>query len=417
MRIVLAYSGGLDTSVALHWLRERYQAEVLAYCADLGQPASLEDVRRRAIQGGAVDVVIDDQRDTYLRDYVFPALRANAAYERRYLMAAPLGRPLIGKRLVEVARAEGADAVAHGSTGKGNDGVRFYAAVVAHDPSLQVLAPAAEWERTCRADELRYAETHGIEVAVGVESPYSIDGSIWGTSTECGPIEDPGVPPPDDAWQLTRSVDDAPAAPDEVTVTFDRGVPVALDGAECLPVDLVRTLTEVGGAHGVGREDMVESSVLGIKTRALYECPAGTILHAAHRELESLCLDRDTLRFKAAVDQRYAELVYDGLWFSPLRRSLDQFVDATQQSVCGTVVVRLHKGTATCRRRESSFALYQPSISSHDAGDRFDHSAAAGFAYVWSMPARVAHLVDDVSSGRAAPERQASRRSSTPPPA
>jgi argininosuccinate synthase len=413
MKIVLAYSGGLDTSVALHWLRERYQADVLAYCADLGQPGSLEDVRRRAVQGGAADVVVDDQRDTYVRDYVFPALRANAAYERRYLMAAPLGRPLIGKRLVEVARAEGADAVAHGSTGKGNDGVRFYAAVVAHDPSLRVLAPAAEWELASRADELRYAERHGIEVPVGVESPYSMDGSIWGTSTECGPVEDPGAPPPDDAWQLTSSVDEAPDAPAEVTVGFDRGFPVALDGAECPPVDLVRTLTELGGAHGVGRVDMVESSLLGIKTRALYECPAGTILHAAHRELESLCLDRDTLRFKAAVDQRYAELVYDGLWFSPLRRSLDRFVDATQQPVSGTVAVRLHKGTATCRQRESPSSLYDPSVSSHDAGDRFDHTAAAGFSYVWSMPLRVGRLV---RSGRAARGSPASRRSSTPPP-
>jgi argininosuccinate synthase len=414
MKIVLAYSGGLDTSVALHWLRERYQADVLAYCADLGQPGSLEDVRRRAVDGGAVDVVVDDQRDTYVRDYVFPALRANAAYERRYLMAAPLGRPLIGKRLVEVARAEWADAVAHGSTGKGNDGVRFYAAVVAHDPSLRVLAPAAEWELTSRADELRYAERHGIEVPVGVESPYSMDGSIWGTSTECGPVEDPGVSPPDDAWQLTRSVDGAPDTPAEVTVGFDRGFPVSLDGADTSPVELVRTLTELGGAHGVGRVDMVESSLLGIKSRALYECPAGTILHAAHRELESLCLDRDTLRFKAAVDQRYAELVYDGLWFSPLRRSLDQFVDATQQSVCGTVTVRLHKGTATCRLRESPFSLYDPSVSSHDAGDRFDHAAAAGFSYVWSMPLRVGRLI---RSGRAARGSPASRRSSTPPPA
>ncbi len=262
------------------------------------------------------DVVIEDLRDVYLRDYVLPALRANAAYERRYLMAAPLGRPLIGRRLVAIARAEGADAVAHGSTGKGNDGVRFYAAVVAHDTSLRVLAPAAEWELTCRADELRYAQEHGIEVPVGVESPYSMDGSIWGTSTECGPIEDPGAPAPDDAWQLTRSVDDAPDAPADVVVTFERGIPVALDGSEHRPVELVRSLTELAGAHGVGRVDMVESSLLGIKTRALYESPAGTVLHLAHRELESLCLDRDTLRFKAAVDQRYAELVYDGLWFS-----------------------------------------------------------------------------------------------------
>ena len=392
MKIVLAYSGGLDTSVALRWLRERYDAQVVAYCADLGQPGSMDDVRRRAFAGGAVEVVIEDLRAVYLRDYVLPALRANAAYERRYLMAAPLGRPLIGRRLVAIARAQDADAVAHGSTGKGNDGVRFYAAVVAHDTSLPVLAPAAEWELTCRADEMRYAQEHGIEVPVGVESPYSMDGSIWGTSTECGPIEDPGEPAPDDAWQLTRSVEDTPDTPADIVVTFDRGIPVALDGSEHRPVELVRSLTELAGAHGVGRVDMVESSLLGIKTRALYESPAGTVLHLAHRELESLCLDRDTLRFKAAVDQRYAELVYDGLWFSSLRQSLSRFVDATQEPVCGTVAVRLHKGSATCLERWSPSALHSASVSNHDAGDLFDHSASAGFSYVWSMPQRIDRL-------------------------
>ena len=269
-------------------------------------------------------------------------------------MAAPLGRPLIGRRLVDVARAEGADAVAHGSTGKGNDGVRFYAAVVAHDTALRVLAPAAEWELTSRAAELRYADQHAIEVPVGVESPYSMDGSIWGTSTECGPVEDPALPAPDDAWQLTRSIADAPDDP-RTSFTFERGLPVALDGVEHPPVALVRSLTELAGAHGVGRVDMVESSLLGIKTRALYESPAGAVLHLAHRELESLCLDRDTLRFKATVDQRYAELVYDGLWFSSLRRSLDRFVDATQETVCGTVTVGCTRapppaGSASLRR-------------------------------------------------------------------
>jgi argininosuccinate synthase len=270
--------------------------------------------------------------------------------------------------------------------------VRFYAAVVAHDPSLRVLAPAADWELKSRADELRYAARHGIEVPVGIERPYSMDGSLWGTSTECGPDEDPASPAPDDAWQLTRSIADAPEDPEDVVVAFERGTPIALDGVELSPVELVRTLTELAGAHGVGRVDMVESSLLGIKTRALYECPAGTVLHVAHRELESLCLDRDTLRFKAGVDQRYAELVYDGLWFSALRRSLDRFVEATQEHVSGTVTVRLHKGTATCTQRESPSGLFRASVSSHDDGDRFDHSAAAGFSYVWSMPQRIESL-------------------------
>jgi argininosuccinate synthase len=400
MRIVLAYSGGLDTSVALHWLRTRYEAEVVAYCADLGQPGALDEVRRTALQGGAASVHIDDQRHTYLSDYVFPALGANAAYEGKYLMAAPLGRPLIGRRLVEIAHEEAADAVAHGSTGKGNDGVRFHAAVVAHDPSLRILAPAAEWELTSRQDEVRYAERHAIETPVTEGTPYSRDGSVWGTSTECGPLEDPAQPPPEDAWQMTRCIDDAPEQPAEMTIGFNGGRPVRVDGVELGPLALVEQLNEVASLHGVGRVDMVESSLLGIKTRALYESPAGTVLHIAHRELETLCLDRDTLRFKAAVDQRYAELVYDGLWFSPLRASLDTFVAATQAAVTGTVSVRLHKGSAWCTQRWSERALYQPTMSDHRDGDAFDHSAAAGFAYIWSMPLRVGRLASSRARAR-----------------
>jgi argininosuccinate synthase len=398
MKIVLAYSGGLDTSVALHWLREHYKADVLAYCADLGQPESLEEVRRRALRNGAVEVIVDDQRHHYLSDYVFPALRANAAYEHRYLMAAPLGRPLIGKRLVEVAHEQGADAVAHGSSGKGNDAVRFYTAVIAHDPSLPLLSPLAEWELTGRGQELRYAERHDLEIQTSTLTPYSVDGSIWGSSTECGQIEDPACPPPEDAWRLTRSISKAPDTANEVTIAFERGLPVALDGTQQTPVELVRTLTELAGKHGVGRVDMVESSLLGIKTRALYECPAGAVLHAAHRELESLCLDRDTLRFKATVDQRYSELIYDGLWFSKLRESLDRFLDATQETVSGTVAVRLHKGSAVCRWRKSPHALYDPSLSAHDESDKFDHGASGGFSYIWSMPSRIRRSPPDSAS-------------------
>ncbi len=403
MRIVLAYSGGLDTSVALHWLRERHKADVLAYCADLGQPEPLEEVRDRALRNGAAEVIVEDQRHAYLSDYVFPALRANAAYERRYLMAAPLGRPLIGKRLVEVAHERGADAVAHGCAGKGNDAVRFYTAVVAHDPSLRLIAPLAEWELTGREQEVLYAERHGIEIPAARGTPYSSDGSIWGSSTECGPVEDPSVAPPEDAWRLTRSVSEAPEAADEVTIAFERGLPVALDGVQQDPVELVRALTVLAGKHGIGRVDMVESSLLGIKTRALYECPAGAVLHAAHRELESLVSDRDTLRFKATADQRYSELIYDGLWFTSLRESLDVFLKATQERVCGTVAMRLHKGSAVCSSRESPHSLYTPSLSAHDESDEFDRSATAGFSYIWSMPSRVGRSISgerDREAGR-----------------
>ncbi|MFN7960683.1 MAG: argininosuccinate synthase [Thermoanaerobaculia bacterium] len=393
-KIVLAYSGGLDTSVILKWLQLHYQAEVVAYCANLGQPGSLAEVERRALACGAVKVVIEDLRDIYLRDYVYPALKANAAYERRYLMAAPLDRPLIGQRLVAVAHAEGADAVAHGSTGKGNDQVRFYSAVVAHDPGLRVLGPAMEWELKSRDDEVAFALEHGIEIGVGRERPYSFDGSLWGTSTECGPLDDPAWAPDSDVFQLTRSARDAPDEAEEVVLRFERGLPVALGEERLGPVGLVERLTELGGQHGVGRVDMVENSLLGIKSRAIYESPAGTLLHLAHRELEDLVIDRDTLHYKELVGQRYAELVYYGQWFSPLRKALDAFVDATQEHVTGRVKLSLYKGNATVLGREAVKPLYSYSLATHDGRDRFDHSQGEGFSYVWSMPQRLAALSD-----------------------
>ncbi len=392
MKIVLAYSGGLDTSVALPWLREHYDAEVIAYCAGLGQVDDLDQVARRARAAGAVKVIVEDVRETYLRDYVFKALKAGAAYEDRYLMAAPLDRPLIGKRVVEIAHAEGATAVAHGSTGKGNDQVRFYAAAVAHDPQMRVIGPAMEWELGSRADEIAYARRHGIEVDATEEHPFSMDGSIWGTSTECGPLDDPAWTPDEQVFQLTVSPRDAPDTPRRVTLGFEAGVPVALDGDTLDPVSLVSRLNPVAGGHGIGRIDMVENSLLGIKSRAIYESPAGTLLHLAHRELESLVIDRDTLHHKAEVSRRYAELVYYGLWFSPLREALDAFVDATQRFVTGTVALELYKGSATIVSRTSPHALYSHSLSAHDHRDRFEHRLGEGFSYVWSMPQRLRAL-------------------------
>ena len=395
MRIVLAYSGGLDTSVALPWLRERYGAEVIAYCANLGQPGDLEEVARKARKAGAAKVIVEDVRETYVRDYVFPALKAGAVYEGRYLMAAPLGRPLIGKRLVEIANAEHAQAVAHGSTGKGNDQVRFYAAAVAHDPGIRVIGPAMEWELGSREAEIAYALRHGIEVEATSSSPFSKDGSLWGTSTECGPLDDPAWTPDEGVFQLTASPRDAPDKPQRLTIEFEAGVPTGVDGEPLDPVTLVERLNAVAGRHGIGRVDVVENSLLGIKSRAIYESPAGTLLHLAHRELEDLVIDRDTLHYKAGVARTYAELVYYGLWFSPLREALDAFVDATQARVAGSISLELYKGRATVVSRASEAAMYSPSLSAHDERDSFEHRLGEGFSYVWSMPLRLRALTDE----------------------
>jgi argininosuccinate synthase len=395
VRVVLAYSGGLDTSVALPWLRERYGAEVIAYCANLGQPGDLDEVARKARRAGAVKVIVEDVRETYVRDYVFPALKAGAAYEGRYLMAAPLGRPLIGKRLVEIANAEHAEAVAHGSTGKGNDQVRFYAAAVALDPGIRVIGPAMEWELGSREDEIAYARTHGIEVEATSSSPFSKDGSLWGTSTECGPLDDPAWTPDEGVFQITASPRDAPDTPQRLAIEFEAGVPTGVDGERLGPVALVERLNAVAGRHGIGRVDIVENSLLGMKSRAIYESPAGTLLHLAHRELEDLVIDRDTLHYKAGVARTYAELVYYGLWFSPLRTALDAFVEATQARVAGSISLELYKGQATVVSRASEAAMYSHSLSAHDERDSFEHRLGEGFSYVWSMPLRLRALTDE----------------------
>ena len=330
-----------------------------------------------------------------MREYVFPALQAGAAYEGRYLMAAPLGRPLIGKRLVEIAHAEDAEAVAHGSTGKGNDQVRFYAAAVAHDPGIRVIGPAMEWELRSREDEIAYARTHGIEVEATSSSPFSRDGSLWGTSTECGPLDDPAWTPDESVFQLTASPRDAPDTPQRLAIEFEAGVPTGVDGERLGPVALVERLNAVAGRHGIGRVDIVENSLLGIKSRAIYESPAGTLLHLAHRELEDLVIDRDTLHYKAGVARTYAELVYYGLWFSPLRTALDAFVEATQARVAGSISLELYKGQATVVSRASEAAMYSHSLSAHDERDSFEHRLGEGFSYVWSMPLRLRALTDD----------------------
>lgn len=386
MKIVLAYSGGLDTSVALHWLKERYDAEVVAFCADIGQLESLDDVAARAERTGAAAVHVEPLTDRYLHDFALPALQAHARYEGRYLLAAPLSRPLIAQRMVELAHELGADAVAHGATGKGNDQVRFYSSVRALDPKLEVLAPVIDWELHSREDEIAYAARHGIDVSVSKATPYSIDTNIWGTSIECGDLDDIRIAPPEAAWQLTASPEDTPDQPELVTVGFTRGVPTSLDGAPLALPDLVAALTALGARHGVGRIDIIESRVVGFKTRGIYEAPAATILMAAHAELETLVLDRETLHHKQGMALRYGELVYYGYWFSDLRRAMDGFVSALQHRMDGQITMRLYKGACTVVSRTSPHSRYDNELATYEAGDRFDHRAGAGFAYVWALP-------------------------------
>ena len=326
MKIILAYSGGLDTSVALHWLRDRYDAEVVAFCADIGQLESLDDVRERAIETGAADVRVERLTERFMTRFALPAMQAHARYENKYLLAAPLSRPLIAQRMVELAHELDADAVAHGATGKGNDQVRFYTSVTALDPTIRVLAPVIDWELKTRDDEIDYAKAHGIRTPVGKESPYSIDTNIWGTSIECGELDDVTLAPPPGAWQLTRSPIEAPDRPTRVTIGFRRGVPVRLDDTELALPDLVHRLNQLGAEHGVGRVDITESRIVGFKTRGIYEAPAATILMTGHAELESLVLDRETLHHKQSIAARYAELVYYGYWFCDLRRAFDGYV-------------------------------------------------------------------------------------------
>ncbi|MBS2550583.1 argininosuccinate synthase [Catenulispora sp. NL8] len=387
MSIVLAYSGGLDTSVALHWLRERYQTDVIAYCADVGQVEDLDTVAERAMASGAKDVIVEDVRERFLTDFAMPAMAAGAAYEGKYLLAAPLSRPLIAQRLVEVAREHGADTVAHGATGKGNDQVRFYTSVRALAPELRVSAPVIDWELTSRRSEVAYAEKHGIDVGASKSTPYSIDTNIWGTSIECGDLDRIDQAPPADAWQITASAQEAPDERLVLEIEFERGVPVAIDGTRMDLVPLVSQLSGLAAAHGVGRTEILESRIVGFKSRGIYESPAATVLHAARSDLEALVLDRETLHHKRSFSERYAELVYYGYWFSDLRRALDAYCSTLAARMTGSVVVELYKGGMRCVGRTSEeFGRYDLGLADYEEGDTFDRTAGAGFAYCWALP-------------------------------
>jgi argininosuccinate synthase len=387
-KVVLAYSGGLDTSIIIPWLKENYDCDVIAMIADVGQGDDIDAVVEKAHKTGASKVSVVDLRDEFLTEYVFPALRAGAVYEHKYLLGTSLARPVIAKHQVAVALHEGAGALAHGCTGKGNDQVRFEHAFQALAPELKVIAPWREWTLKSREDCLDYAEQRGIPVAASREKIHSRDRNIWHLSHEGGELEDAANAPYDSTWQMTRSPQEAPDREETVTLGFDAGTPVSVDGQKLDPVSLVELLNEIGGRNAIGRIDLVENRFVGIKSRGCYETPGGTLLLTAHRELEALCLDRDLMHFKQHVALKYAELVYYGLWFTPLREALDAFVSETQKEVTGTVTLKLYKGNISIAGRESDFSLYRTDLSSFTMSESYDQKDAAGFIRILGLPAR-----------------------------
>jgi len=388
-RIILAYSGGLDTSVAIPWLAEKFGAEIIALTLDLGQGQELSDVRERALAVGALRAHVIDAREEFARAYILPALQAGAIYEDRYPLTTALGRPLIARHLVEIARMEGATAIAHGCTGKDNDQVGLDVSVRALDGALEVIAPARMWGMT-RSDEIEYARARSIPVPVTIASPYSIDSNLWGRSIECGMLEDPWMEPPDDIFTLTRSPQDCPDQPAYVEIDFDAGVPVRANGIDMPLVELIESLETIAGSHGVGRIDMVENRLIGIKSREIYEAPAAVVLHAAHAELEKLVMARDLDRIKHDMGRTYADLVYNGLWYSHAREAIDAFVKAIQPRVTGVVRLKLFKGDCRVVGRKSPYGLYEHSLATYDTGDLYDHSAAEGFIKIWGLPIETA---------------------------
>jgi argininosuccinate synthase len=385
MRIVLAYSGGLDTSVAIPWLTEKYGAEVVAVTMDLGQGRELDHVRERALAVGAVRAHVLDVREEFASDFIIPALQAGAIYEDRYPLATALGRPLIAKHLVRIAEMEGATAIAHGCTGKGNDQVRLDVSARALNPSIKVIAPAREWGMT-RPDEIEYARRLGIPVPATIESPYSTDANLWGRSIECGVLEDPWCEPPEEIYTLTKNPAGCPDEPAYLEIEFEAGLPTKVNGIPMSVLELIDSVETIAGAHGVGRIDMVENRLVGIKSREIYEAPAAVVLHAAHKELEKLVIPRDLERVKHDMSRLYADIVYNGLWFSPTREAIDAFNRKVQERVTGLIRVKLFKGNCTIVGRKSPFALYEHALATYDAGDLFDHTAAEGFIKIWGLP-------------------------------
>ncbi len=387
-KLVLAYSGGLDTSIIIPWLKENYSYDVIAMVADVGQGEDIEAVVQKAYATGASKVVVQDLKEEFLTDYVFPAVQAGAVYEHKYLLGTSLARPVIAKHQVETALNEGAVGVAHGCTGKGNDQVRFEHAYQALAPELKVIAPWREWKLKSREDCLDYAEAHGITVTASREKIHSRDRNLWHISHEGGELEDAGNGPFDSTWQITRSPKEAPDREEQVTIGYEKGIPVSVNGMKLDPVALVELVNEIGARNAIGRVDIVENRFVGIKSRGCYETPGGTLVIAAHRELESLVLDRDLMHFKQHMALKYAELVYFGLWFTPLRESIEAFVASTQKEITGSVTLSLYKGNVSVVSRRSEFSQYRNDLAAFTMGDSYDQKDAEGFIRILGLPAR-----------------------------
>jgi len=391
-KIVLAYSGGLDTSVLIKWLQEKYNAEVITVTLDVGQKEDLRAIEEKAYKLGVLKHYSIDAKDEFVRNYVFPAIKANALYEGKYPVSTALSRPLIASKLVEVAEKEHAEAVAHGCTGKGNDQVRIEVSVKALNPNLKVIAPVREWNMT-RDAEIEYAREHGIPIPVDKGKPYSIDQNLWGRSIECGILEYPDKEPPEGAFEWTAPLERAPNEPEYISVEFEDGVPVALNGRSMEPVELIESLNNIAGRHGVGRIDHMEDRLVGIKSREVYECPAATVLIEAHKDLEKMVLTRHEILFKQHVDAEWAYLVYAGLWMEPLKEDLDAFINKTQERVNGEVRVKLFKGNAIVVGRSSPYSLYDIHLATYNIDTTFDQTSSAGFIELWGLPTRVARAL------------------------
>ena len=391
-KIVLAYSGGLDTSVAIKWLQDKYNLDVIAVGINVGQPPSSDDIVARALRNGAIHAEFVDAKKEFVEDYIWPSLKANAMYEDAYPLSTAIARPLIAKILVEIAQREGAKYIAHGCTAKGNDQVRFDVGIVSLDPSIGIIGPMREWVMT-REEEIEYAHQNNIEIIVKKENPFSVDENLWGRSCECGVLEDAWIEPPREAWGWTTEPSEAPDVPEYVEIEFVKGIPVAVNGEKMDGIKLIETVNEMACRNGVGRIDHVEDRLVGIKSRETYECPAATVLMTAHKSLEFLTLQKDVLEFKKGVEQKFSQIAYNGLWFGTLRESLQAFIDTTQEYVTGTVRVKLFKGSAMAVGRKSPYSLYDEGLATYAKGDEFDHKSAIGFIYCWGLPNKTAAKV------------------------
>ena len=386
-KVVLAYSGGLDTSVAIKWLQEK-NYDIIALCLDLGEGKDLAFVKEKALSVGAIKSYMIDVQEEFANEYALMAMQAHTLYEGKYPLVSALSRPLIAKKLVEIAEQEGATAVAHGCTGKGNDQVRFEVSIQALNPYLEVIAPVREWKWS-REEEIAYAKENDVPIPINLDSPFSIDQNLWGRSNECGILEDPWAAPPEDAYEMTLALEDTPNKPEFVEIGFEAGVPTTLNGTAYSLAELIKTLNALAGKHGVGRIDHVENRLVGIKSREVYECPAAMTLITAHKELEDLTLVKEVAHFKPMIEQKITELIYNGLWFSPLKQALHAFLQETQKNVTGTVRVKLFKGHAIVEGRKSEYSLYDEKLATYTAQDEFNHDAAVGFISLFGLPTKV----------------------------